>query len=281
MGMFKNLKYDIYQNLSLFFPQHFKKKSFSGLHASLKSGSNSSIPENELLVLQMFINEQSVVFDVGANNGLYCYYFQEIIKVKEIHAFEPIPSLFNKLNKWFKNIYFYPFAISDTQISTSLRIPYIDSIRYETRAKLDDLKEENETNYKEIKISTHTLDKLFLSSLSKVDFIKIDIEGHELKAIHGARELIKKHHPILMIEIEARHHQTKILDVIFEIEALGYSCIFLNYAERKFMEIKNFNVQEHQNVHGNPKNYINNFLFVPINSFHIDELNERLKTILN
>ena len=34
-----------------------------------------------------------------------------------------------------------------------------------------------------------------------VDFIKIDVEGHELKVIEGAKETLSNHNPLVMIEI--------------------------------------------------------------------------------
>jgi FkbM family methyltransferase len=48
-----------------------------------------------------------------------------------------------------------------------------------------------------VEIRKMTLDEL---NLPRVDFIKIDIEGMEMEALAGAREIIKKYRPILLIE---------------------------------------------------------------------------------
>jgi FkbM family methyltransferase len=40
-----------------------------------------------------------------------------------------------------------------------------------------------------------------------VGFIKIDVEGHELAVINGATTLLTTQRPLLLIEIEARHHR--------------------------------------------------------------------------
>jgi FkbM family methyltransferase len=50
---------------------------------------------------------------------------------------------------------------------------------------------------KTVAIQKITLDALGLTS---VDLIKIDIEGMELEALEGGRQLVEKYHPILLIE---------------------------------------------------------------------------------
>jgi len=47
-------------------------------------------------------------------------------------------------------------------------------------------------------VNTVTIDSL---QLPRVDFIKIDVEGHELEVLRGSRETLEKYHPILMVEI--------------------------------------------------------------------------------
>ncbi len=44
--------------------------------------------------------------------------------------------------------------------------------------------------------------KLKLDELNfpRVDFIKLDVEGMELEALEGARQLIETSHPILLVE---------------------------------------------------------------------------------
>lgn len=277
--MLNNLKYNIYQFLGIYFPLYFKRKTFSNLYFTPQNDSKKLPPEKELLILQLFIDKSSVIIDIGANNGLYCYYFQDIIGAKEIYAFEPIPNLYLKLTKWFQDINFYPYAISDQILQSTLKIPYINNIKYDTRAKLDNLIEENETKYKEVEIQTNTLDNLFLSKLNSLDFIKIDIEGHELNAIIGAKELITKYHPVLMIEIEKRHHNTNFNKVIVTIESLGYDCYFFDLNLKKILPFKDFKFENHQNEDLKHHNYINNFIFLPKNNYNLIELNNQIENI--
>jgi FkbM family methyltransferase len=54
-----------------------------------------------------------------------------------------------------------------------------------------------------------TVDKLddfcAREAVSRIDFIKVDVEGAELQVLEGGREVIEKHRPATLIEIEARH----------------------------------------------------------------------------
>lgn len=62
---------------------------------------------------------------------------------------------------------------------------------------------------------TLRLDSYFASR--GVDFIKIDIEGHELKALQGARGLLKRSLPAIMVEVQADRP-----DVFALLAAEGY-----------------------------------------------------------
>ena len=66
-----------------------------------------------------------------------------------------------------------------------------------------------------------TLDSL---ALERVDLIKLDIEGMELEALHGAMNLIQRHHPVLIVEtiktdeIKLRTLLEKLEYQIFKVE---------------------------------------------------------------
>jgi len=58
----------------------------------------------------------------------------------------------------------------------------------------------------EEKIIIETLDNVLSNlSITKVDFIKIDIEGWELRALYGARRCIETCHPVLMLEVNEKY----------------------------------------------------------------------------
>lgn len=48
-----------------------------------------------------------------------------------------------------------------------------------------------------VNVPSITLDQLFLDA-ERLDLIKIDIEGHEPKALRGAEKVIRKHRPVII-----------------------------------------------------------------------------------
>tara|TARA_R110001583_G_scaffold34847_6_gene116638 strand:+ start:9059 stop:9499 length:441 start_codon:yes stop_codon:yes gene_type:complete len=73
-----------------------------------------------------------------------------------------------------------------------------------------------------------SLDNYFRqSSIKKVDFIKIDIEGYEFSALLGMKNILLKFHPILLIEILEDNKQLStnkktIIDFLEDIEYKQY-----------------------------------------------------------
>jgi FkbM family methyltransferase len=79
-------------------------------------------------------------------------------------------------------------------------------------------------------VKTKTIDTLVKEqNLSKVDFIKMDIEGSELPALKGARDTINKHRPDLAIAIY--HSMDDFVNIPLYIESLnlGYKFYLGHY----------------------------------------------------
>jgi len=280
-----NLKQKVYYSATILFPSFYKKRFFSNLHKAFSNSEHCGLlPEKELLVLFYLLKDNHVAVDVGANNGAYCYFFKEIKKAKTVYAFEPLPNLYKKLTIWFKNIELFNLALSNKKEVAKIHIPIIDDKLYESRAKLDDLKEVNETGFKEIEINIDTLDHILEpKKINQLDIIKIDIEGHELKAIVGAVKSINTFNPYLLVEIESRHHNNSILEPVEYICSLNYKAFFFNFKSKSLEPFSNYNVVEMQNVKNqNTFNYINNFLFVPLEKIgEVEKVNQQILNYFN
>jgi len=75
----------------------------------------------------------------------------------------------------------------------------------------------NEVFQIEVKVA----DELPVLFEKKISLIKIDVEGHELAALRGAKELIKKNKPIVLFEqlsSEFSNGTSKVLEYLKELD---------------------------------------------------------------
>ena len=256
--------------------KHITKKIFSNYFKLRKYGHIQNIPltslqadkqiEPELLLLENFIKKGDCCFDIGANAGQYTFMLEKHAGSENIFSFEPIPENYASLNSIFKHCNVYSLAISDKNGKNNFKIPIINKTLFDTRGKLDlDFLEENETSSKIIEVETITIDSFVkLKNIKKISFIKIDVEGHELNVLKGGVNSIKKFKPVLLIEIERRHHKFEI-QVIFDfLKKLGYQIEFYDLVDHKFKSIVGLDLNEAQNIEAiKTSSYINNFFCIP------------------
>ena len=100
-------------------------------------------------------------------------------------------------------------------------------------------------------------------NLNKIDFIKIDVEGHELNVLEGAVTTLKKFKPSMLIEIEQRHHNKNIDHIFSFISSFGYEISYYNLEKLRFEQLNNFDIEENQSVENiKTSKYINNFFCI-------------------
>jgi hypothetical protein len=100
--------------------------------------------------------------------------------------------------------------------------------------------------------------------LRDVSFIKIDVEGHELEVLRGARGTIKREAPNVLIEVEQRQLDHPMQTVFDLLEGWGFRGFFLK--GRQLLPLSEFSLPLHQRASGGeavPREYINNFIFRP------------------
>ena len=84
-------------------------------------------------------------------------------------------------------------------------------------------------NFKEVIVEMRRLDDVKI--VNKIGFIKIDVEGHELEVIDGAKNTIINNMPVLLVEIEKRHTKEPVEKSINHIKKIGYECFFVKNKE--------------------------------------------------
>lgn len=164
------------------------------------------------------------IIDVGAYDGDTIKLFDSFFK-KEIqyYAFEPTTYQQEKLKELQKKIpvNLFPYAVSNFN-GTS----YFEEL--DGRGGSNKLVEENLLKSNVVK--TVTLDSR-MSEFDKIDLIKMDIEGSELSALQGAKELITQDCPNLAICIYHKpSHLYEIFEYIYSLN-IGYDFYLRHYGD--------------------------------------------------
>lgn len=207
----------------------------------------------------------NTAIDIGAHKAGYLYFMlQQAGAGGKVYAFEPQTNLFQYLTKlkrilgW-QNVVVEQLALSDKAETVTLYIPG-NSVKEGSSpgATIVEEKGAADANRTET-VSTKTLDAYCKEKNIKPDFIKIDVEGNELKVLHGGLDILKTHKPKILIEIEERHvGKAKVLEAFELLHSLGYKGSFIYDSERK--PLSEFNFEVHQNLK-TVGPYCNNFTF--------------------
>jgi FkbM family methyltransferase len=259
----KRIKESIKLIIVTFFPILYKNhlyRFFNNL--SLK---NLPAEEAELLLMQFFLSKDSIFFDIGANTGIYTFNAEKFIPQQHIYAFEPIPELYFSLTKMFRKSNIYKLALSDSVGVHNFKIPTIGKDEYKSRGKLNtEYVERGETKCRTIEVRTSTLDSFVSENkVPGIDFIKIDVEGHELQVIAGGKEALKRLRPVLQIEIEQRHFSQDIKEIIEYVNQLGYQCYYLDLTSKIVKRVEDDPKKLQIEKDFKTTRYINNFIFIP------------------
>jgi len=252
------------ENLQYISPSYYKSRFFKKLKGLTAQNLLERKVEPEFLWIKEVLGKDSVFMDVGANVGAYLFTLENHLKPENIFAFEPNQQLFKRLGRLFPKVNLFSVALSDISTIAEFKIPVINGEKIHTRGTLQtSIKEKNEEKTILQKVEVKPLDELN-HNLKKLDFIKIDVEGNEMQTLRGARKTIEKYKPVLMVEMEQRHHQENLWTLISEIADWGYSVNYLNREklQPKILTEEFLNLQNPDNVK-NYKDYINNIIFLP------------------
>ena len=228
------------------------------------SGEYTIDPEMKLL---RYIGLEGPMIDIGANTGDYSAVLEDVVGAENLYLFEPLPELYKHLRKRFRKSHVFNHAVSSEDGSAVMRVPYINGKRYNTRATLNTHKEDSETGCDMIEIKLTPLDSVVNQiGLKSIGFIKVDVEGHEIGVIEGAYRTLEKFKPLILIEIEQRHHDFPLSQIFSKFESQGYQGYYLNARRYTLLPTDQFCAERDQNpefLHTRKfSDYLNNFFFV-------------------
>ena len=142
------------------------------------------------------VKEEMIILEVGADIGYYSLLFSKLVGNNGmIYSFEPIPEAKGYLDvniclNNIMNVKSYEFALFDEEGFSYIEDPFGKS-RLNNNPDMQ--------NYDSIRVQTKKFDSLKINS--RIDLIKIDVEGSEMNVLTGMKETIKKYHPIILLEL--------------------------------------------------------------------------------
>ena len=216
--------------------------------------------DKDIFWVENYLSENATFIDVGANKGLFSFVASQKPSV-DVHTFEPNPLYHKRLQRLIPSNNFYPLALSDFEGTTEMKVPVFGEKQIGTRGTLNiDFLEEEETSQEVFDIEVSTLDTLFKHT--KVHFIKIDVEGHELNVLKGAAQVLLRDSPLLLVEIEKRHSSKKAELVFDLLENYGYVAFHLVSKGVVARANKGFLCDYQKDDDFGTVRYINNFFFI-------------------
>jgi FkbM family methyltransferase len=183
----------------------FKKKLLRFFFYNLKRYKKKLISLDNLN-----LNQSSIVFDIGSNNGVVTQYLYDKYSCR-IYSFEPNPycylvqkNIFRKISK----IKIFNKAVSKSNKKQKLYLhqftTHINNINFSESSSLEK-KKSNISHENFIFVNSVSIKNLF-KKFKYVDFIKIDIEGHEYKILPSIIKNIDKIGKIFC-EMHGRDHR--------------------------------------------------------------------------
>lgn len=179
--------------------------------------------KSQLLWVKNFLllkNKTGTCLDIGANLGNHSMFFSTFFS--SVHSFEPFPPIFERLQKHIKsnritNVSLHQLALSNS----NKKIPFYPPQSNNVGMGTFDLNRINNPSTS-LMFDVHNGDEfLEKKQISNIDFIKIDVEGHELEVFEGLYETIKSNQPYIWFEYTPSDDKSK--KWIFNELLQGYS----------------------------------------------------------
>lgn len=197
---------------------------------------NNIWEKDSTIIIQKLVTSGNTVLDIGANFGYFSFILAKLVgKMGHVYASEPtsyfrIKFLKNLEENRFNSIELLPFGFSNTDSIKAIKIDASTASMHMP---------ENDPFTKTESIKLTTLDKFVKDrGIRDLNFIKVDIDGHEPLFLKGAVNTIKKFKPDILLEINPLNYHlagTAIWDFYDQIMDLGYFV----YHEKGLEEITN------------------------------------------
>ncbi|WP_162243834.1 FkbM family methyltransferase [Pseudorhodoferax sp. Leaf274] len=167
-----------------------------------------------------------VVLDIGANIGNHTVFFAE--KAAHVFSFEPHPRTFQllKLNSEnFRNVTAYNLGASDCEKQLMAVSPLLNVGATAIVADSDQAGRVSE-NERKILFNLVAIDDVAELAGADIGFVKIDVEGHELQALHGLSRILSQQKPVVMFEQHGKEIEGGTSPALDFLRERGYQYLY-------------------------------------------------------
>ena len=148
-------------------------------------------------VIKKVLAKNSNCIDVGCHEGEFLDLFLKYAPQGNHFAFEPLPDYYDNLVKNYgQKCKIYPQALSDEKGESTFNYVISNPAYSGLQKRNYDKPNEKDTS---ITVQTDLLDQL-LPAKTKIDFMKIDVEGGEYQVLKGAVKTLKENRPVVIFE---------------------------------------------------------------------------------
>lgn len=196
----------------------------------LNWGVDTYEPTNLRILADFFaVSKSRVLFDIGANVGIFSFLLAQRFKDLKIYAFEPEPGTFGCLQKTFSTGQFpaahiFQLALSDRAGDAILFSDAANHGGHSLNAKA--ISEDGSIVGGQTRVEVSTLD-LFTreNGITALDAIKLDVQRHEGKVLAGATESIRRFRPLVLMECYFADIATSESDLLKPFASQDYRVI--------------------------------------------------------
>ena len=151
-----------------------------------------SVPEFRLVRDALAELERGTIIDVGANLGHFALLMRDVTD-RPMICFEPEPTLFALLDEMVRRnaldgIECRNLACGQLEGELIFDVGANGAVHF-----AGDVRES-------VRVEVTTLD-LALAEVEEISLVKIDTEGYEVQVLDGAKAILKKHRPVLYVEL--------------------------------------------------------------------------------
>ncbi|MFB8351276.1 FkbM family methyltransferase [Streptomyces niveus] len=189
----------------------------------------------------------TTILDIGAHVGYYAMIAALAAPKATVHAFEPVPPIHARLAvnhraNGLKNLVLHQNGVSDHGGTADINIRFPLSNLLSTGSSLEEFTKPVASAFT-TRVHLLTVDETV--GETPVDLIKIDVEGHEPSVLAGARRVIERDRPVIILEAL---HKTLLGKLTEPFAGLDYTFRWISESDGSLVPITGDRPEKSRNL---------------------------------